>query len=77
MEYAFAIWALGRRALTMFWGHWGPVIMMATRTILELVVALLLLVTGLLENWITMYHGLIYVLDRVIDFVEDMLELLE
>ena len=77
MQYLFAVWALGRRALTMFWGHWGPVIKLFTRTVLEFVVALLLLATGLLENWITVYHGVIYVLDRLIDFVEDILELLE
>ena len=77
MQSLFVVWTFGRGVLTTFWGHWGPVIKMFTQTLLEFAVALILLAIGLVENMVIVFHGLIYVMDRTIDLIEDILDLLD
>ena len=77
MQFLFAIWTFVRGVLTTFWDHWGPVTKMFNRTVLEFAMALVLLAIGLVENLVKVFHGLIYVLDRAIDLLEDILDLLD
>ena len=50
--------------------------MMVARTLLHTVIALILIGVQIMENVIVLLHGAIYVMDRLIDLIEDLLDLL-
>ena len=77
LQSLFAVWRFTRGVLSSFWAHWGPVIMMFTRTLVHLGMALVLVAVGLFENLVIVFNWVIYVLDRLVDLLEDILDLMD
>ena len=67
-------WAFGRSLLSAFWTKWGPAIRMLARNYLHTVIALLLLAIQMMDSVTILVNGVIYVMDRSIDLMEDLLD---
>ena len=60
-----------------FWVSWGPVIKKNCRMCVYLWRALILIVSGLLTDFISLLHGLDYILNRLANAMEYLLDLLQ
>ena len=66
-------WAFGRSLLSSLWTKWGPAIRMLARTFWHTAIALLLIGIQIMDTVLVLVRG---VMDKAIDRIEDLLDIL-
>ena len=61
------------RVCALFWRKWGPVLWMLSWAFIQLMRVLMLVVLGLLENCISVLHGLLWLVNRINHFLDRLL----
>ena len=61
------------RVCAMFWKKWGPVLCILCWACIHIMRALMLVGLGLLENVISILHGLVWLATRMTNFLDHLL----